>query len=157
MSKVQVCHMEERDIPKVSKMFIALHGYLNELGSLFRLNPDWVDDFLHMQLSSKLGRIIVLKSDDEAVGFLCVSAPLINKKFITEGSKNTGIISELYIEPAYRGKSYAKMLLRAAEEFLKTLNVRHMQVEVLVNNEAAASLYENYGFMPSYTDLYKKI
>ena len=157
MSDALVFPMEEQDIPAVSKMFIALHEHLNGLGSLFKLNPDWLSDYLHMMLDSRLGRVIVLKLSDEVVGFICVSTPIINKKFISEGSKNTGFISELFVDSAHRGKAYAKILLSAAEDFFKSLNIRYMQVEVLVNNETAASLYKNYGFTPSYTNLYKNI
>lgn len=157
MSDVLVCPMEERDVPAVSEMFVALHDYLNELGSLLKLNRERLLDYLNMQIDSRLGRIIVLKADGEAVGFIGVSIRPVNKMFFVEGSKSTGFISELYIDPAYRGKSYAKMLLSAAEEFLRASGIRLVQLDVLVNNKSAASLYEGYGYSHNYINLSKKI
>lgn len=157
MDDVIVRSMEEPDIPAVSRMFIALYEHLYELGSLFKLNPDWLCDYLRMMLDTRLGRIFTLIASGEAVGFICVSTPIVNKKFIAGGSKYTGLISELFIEPTHRGRAYAKMLLSAAEGFFKYLDIRCIQVEVLTKNQTAASLYESYGFTPNYASLIKTI
>ena len=157
MIDVKVCPMEERDISAVSNMFIALHEYLNELGSLLKLNAEKLEDYLSMQIDSRLGRIIVLKEDDKVAGFVGVSIRPINKMFFVGGLKSTGFISELYVAPAYRGKSYAKMLLSAAEDFLKASDVRLVQLEVLANNKSAVSLYDGCGYLPNYTNLKKTL
>jgi ribosomal protein S18 acetylase RimI-like enzyme len=149
--------MEERDVPAVSKMFIALHEHLNELGSLLKPNIEKLDDYLKMQIGSRLGRVIILKEDEELAGFVCVSIRPINKMFFADGLKSAGFISELYVCPAYRRKSYAKMLISAAEDFLKAADVRLIQLDVLVNNSSAISLYEDCGYLPNYTTLNKKL
>ena len=153
----KVRSMEERDIPAVAEMFKALYDHLFELGALYRLNPDWLDDYLQMMLDSRFGRVLVLDIGAEIAGFICLSTPLLGKKLIAEGPKNTGFISELYVDPAHRGRSFAKKLLSAAEDYFIAANIRNIHVEVLVENEAAASLYKKYGFEPSRTNYCKKI
>ena len=157
MSDALVRPMEERDIPAVQSMFIALHEYLYELGSLHKLNPEWPGDYLKMMLDSRLGRVFVLEADLGAVGFICVTIPYVNKKFIADGPKMTGFVSELFIEPSYRGKAFSRMLLSAAEGYFKALGIRHMQVEVLTGNETADSLYKGFGFAHTYSNLCKII
>ena len=157
MENVFVRSMEESDIPAVSRMFVALHEHLNKLGSLWRLNPDWLDDYLQMMLSTRFGRVFTLIASGETIGFICVSTPKVNKKFIAGDIAYTGLISELFIEPPHRGKAYARMLLSAAEDYCKSMNIHCIQVEVLTDNQAAASLYESCGFTPNYTSNCKNI
>lgn len=155
MEDVFVRPMEEPDISAVSGMFTALYEYLHELGSLLRLNNDWLSDYLPMMLDTKLGRIFTLVSNGEVAGFICVSAQKINRKFVTGDAKLIGMISELYIDPSHRGKSYARMLLSAAGDYFDSLGIRRVQVEVIPGNRAAASLYESSGFAPGYTCMNK--
>ena len=149
--------MEEKDIAIVTEMYIELYEYFNQLGYLFKLNTAQIGDYIRLQLNARLSRVILLKQNDETIGFICVNAPFLNKKLIINGVKNIGIISELFISVEYRGNGYAKLLLNAAEHFLKEMDVNYVQVDVVINNVDAAALYKKHGFSPSSTNFIKSL
>lgn len=149
--------MEENDIGTVKEMLIDFYDHLSGLGYLFKLNTDFLDDYVRMQLDSRLSRIILIKQDSKILGFVCAGAPRPNKKYLTPDAKSIGIISEIYVLPEYRGQGYAKKLFTAAGEFLKALGAGHVMAEVVENNESSFALFGSLNFSPFYTVMIKDL
>lgn len=152
-----ICPMEEPDTDAVKALLIEFYNHLNGLGYTFKLNTAFLDDYVKLQLDSRLSRIILLKYDNRIAGFVCASAPMLNKKYLLDGARNIGMISEIYVLPEYRGMGLAKELYAAAGEYLKTLGANHVLAEVVENNEASFALFDSLGFSPFYTVLMRKL
>lgn len=157
ISDTIACPMEENDIGAVKTMLIEFYGHLNGLGYIYKLNTDFLDDYVRLMLDSRLGKIILLKQDGRDIGFVSVNAPRLNKKYVAPGAKNIGVISEIYVRPEYRGRGYAKKLFAAAGEFLKTLGISHVMAEVVENNKASFALFGSLKFSPFYTVMMKEL
>ena len=149
--------MAERDVARVSRMFIRLFEYFDALGFPFKLKTERIEEHVRAQLDARLSRVFVLEADGEAAGFVGVSAPLMNKLYKAESAKHTGLISELFVEPDYRGKGYARQLIQAAEFFLRGLGVDCVRVDVVAHNDVAKDLYEASGFEAMHTTLIKQL
>ena len=157
MDNINISQMEQQDIPAVSRMYIALYEHLNELGSALKLNTKRLEENLNMLVDSRLVKIILIRENGQPAGFVCVSIRPANKTFFAEGPQKTGFISELYVAPQCRGKSYSKMLLGAAEDFLKASDIHISQLDVLVGNAPALSLYKSCGYSAHHTTFNKPL
>lgn len=157
MLNMLICPMEESDIETVKALLIEFYNHLNGLGYSFKLNTAFLDDYVKLQLDSRLSRIILLKLDGRIAGFVCAGAPMLNKKYLLEGARNIGVISEIYMLPEFRGRGLAKELYAAAGEYLKTLGANHVMAEVVENNEASLALFDSLGFSPFYSVLIRKL
>lgn len=55
-------------------------------------------------------------------------------------------VDELWVEPGFRGKGFAKTLMKKADDLKSELNATGIRLYVNVNNPTAIKLYENRGF-----------
>ena len=55
-------------------------------------------------------------------------------------------IDELWVEPGFRGKGFAKALMKKADDLKSELNATGIRLYVNVNNPTAKILYEHCGF-----------
>ena len=154
---MQIRAMNQSDIAAVRTMFLALYEHLGELGFSYHINADYLSEYLQFQLSSRLSQILVGETAGELVGCIGVAALGVNRKFLSEGGKYYGLISEVYIEDRFRRCGYAAELVKAGEEWLQKVGVNWITVEALMENQAARHLYEMLEFKPYYLSLAKKI
>ncbi len=61
--------------------------------------------------------------------------------------KFKGLIMSICVMASYRRKGVATMLLNAALDYAKKMNLKAIQLTVSVNNEPAIHLYEKEGFV----------
>jgi ribosomal protein S18 acetylase RimI-like enzyme len=61
--------------------------------------------------------------------------------------KSVWILNDLYVEENYRNQGVAKMLLDAAKEFAFKTQSKGLTIMTGLDNVAAQSLYEKYGFL----------
>ena len=55
-------------------------------------------------------------------------------------------VDELWVEPGFRGKGFAKALMKKADDLKSELNATGIRLYVNVNNPAALKLYKHCGF-----------
>ncbi len=55
-------------------------------------------------------------------------------------------VDELWVEPGFRGKGFAKALMKKADDLKSELNATGIRLYVKVNNPKVIKLYENCGF-----------
>jgi len=60
--------------------------------------------------------------------------------------RSRAMITDLYVEEEYRGQGIASKLLERCLQYLKSMGVEEVRVNVLVNNTPAISLYRKLGF-----------
>ena len=56
-------------------------------------------------------------------------------------------VDELWVEPSFRRRGFARMLMAEAERLRKELNATGMRLYVNVNNPEAMRLYESCGYV----------
>jgi len=86
--------------------------------------------------------LAVDNSTNEAVGF--ISADINENKHSMV--KKDGYIADVYIREAHRKKGLADLLLKSILTWFKKMNVKHITLNVDVNNDNAIKLYSKMGF-----------
>ena len=66
-----------------------------------------------------------------------------------------GVIQNLFVEEAYRGRGIGSQLLEAAETILTDRGADRIRLEVLIQNERARSFYVEHGYEPQRITLEK--
>lgn len=95
------------------------------------------------------GITLVAVCDDEPVGYLHVEIrdnPMLS-------TRKLGIITELYVIPAKRGRGIASKLVEEAQKELSSLGIAHIAAEFPSQNFVAQSFYTKLKFR-SYSSIY---
>ncbi|WP_226481976.1 GNAT family N-acetyltransferase [Natrinema amylolyticum] len=86
--------------------------------------------------------LLVARLDDAIVGFASVSI----ERGTLELDTTRGLLSNIYVEPAYRNRGIGTALLEAAEESLVQRGADAMLLEVMADNESARRFYRRKGY-----------
>ncbi len=93
-------------------------------------------------MSRREGMVYLLESANrEPAGYVFVTETLDPNTW-----DRTGIIGEIYIEDAFRGRGAGKQALQAAESWLASRGLRSYQVFVTKSNVHAIELYQKNGY-----------
>lgn len=92
--------------------------------------------------TGSLGRLWVILSDGEAVGYL-----ILTLGFSFEYGGYDAFIDEVYIRQSHRGKGIGAAALSFAEEACRAFGVRALHLEVERENTNAHALYRKVGFI----------
>lgn len=99
-------------------------------------------------------QILIAELDGEIVGYTIfrsqVDFPLATKY-------KWAMITDLFTHLQYRRKGIATKLLQRSIQYLKSLGVTYVRIQVLQNNKAAINLYHTLGFKDHTLTLQKKI
>lgn len=88
---------------------------------------------------------------EELIGWI-----LVGETFHPLLKELTGVILELYIIPANRGRGYGKMLMKHSLSFLKQRGFNTVQLNVFSGNPAY-NMYKNFGFSDISIAMEKKL
>jgi ribosomal protein S18 acetylase RimI-like enzyme len=83
--------------------------------------------------------LLVARAEDDVVGFVSYSL----ERGALELDATRGMLSNIYVEPAYRGRGVGTALLEAAETALRARGATVVILEVMVDNEAARRFYDD--------------
>ncbi|SEQ40029.1 GNAT family N-acetyltransferase [Natrinema salaciae] len=86
--------------------------------------------------------LLVARLEGDIVGFASVSI----ERGSLELDTTRGLLSNIYVEPAYRGRGIGTALLEAAEESLSRQGAEELLLEVMANNESARRFYRHNGY-----------
>ena len=88
--------------------------------------------------------VYAAKDENRFVGWISlVYIPKIGSRWKGHGHV---YVDELWVEPHYRGRGYAKALMQKADELKNERDATGIRLYVNVNNPAAHSLYEHCGY-----------
>jgi len=91
--------------------------------------------------NQSLGRIYLIKCDDEYVGY-----SVLTFGFSLEYFGRNALIDELYIRADYRGKGIGSRYLKFIENICKDENIFALHLEVSKINTKAQELYRRMGY-----------
>ncbi|MDC8003666.1 GNAT family N-acetyltransferase [Aureisphaera galaxeae] len=86
----------------------------------------------------------LLKVADKDAGFVHVS--LRNDYVEGTTTKPVCYLEGIYIEPEYRRKGYAELLMQQAEQWGKQMNCTEIASDAEIGNEASIALHKHVGF-----------
>ncbi|MFC4246167.1 GNAT family N-acetyltransferase [Natribaculum luteum] len=88
------------------------------------------------------GGLLVARVDGDVVGFASFS--LERGTFALDATR--GLLSNLYVRPAYRGRGIGTALLEATEEELAQRGADVVTLEAMAKNDAARRFYRRNGY-----------
>ncbi|WP_226012648.1 GNAT family N-acetyltransferase [Halomicrobium salinisoli] len=88
--------------------------------------------------------LLVARRDGVVVGFVMFTVE--NGRF--EQDADRGIVENIYVTPAHRGRGVGSELLAAAERTLEDRGVDVVALDVMADNEAARRFYRRHGYEP---------
>ncbi len=105
------------------------------------------------------GAVLVAESGSGAapVGFLVFAVVEEFGCFVARENQRYGVISDLFVQDAFRGAGVARALVDAARDRLVDLGVRRLEVTALWGNHGARAVYEALGLAPSHVAYAEKL
>jgi GNAT superfamily N-acetyltransferase len=102
------------------------------------------------------GGLLVAVDGTEVVGMLCFALEQ-PQPYLRADIAKVGWVTELVIDERRRGQGIGTLLLEAAEQLARSLNVNRMMIGAIVGNHVARRAYERFGFRPAVLELSKDL
>lgn len=141
---------QEEDRARITTLFDDFQDYLVALDSLHRLRrlpgcgAQFLDDTLR-EIHEQEGVFCVALVDDTIVGFVVGTIQEMKNRLDVIDS-TVGRVTELYVDPAYRGQGIGTQLMEHVERYFRSNRCDVVKVEVFVPNLPARRLYEKFGY-----------
>jgi len=100
-------------------------------------------EFLEGLSKEDENQVLVYEMERRIVGFLTF---MKKARSMLRLRRSRAMITDLYVEEEYRGQGIASKLLERCLQYLKSMGVEEVRVNVLVDNAPAISLYRKLGF-----------
>ena len=137
----------EADIPRLCELLAILFTQEAE----FSLNRTLQAQALYLILGlPEMGAVLVWRDESGIVGM--VSLLYVVSTFL---GGRVELIEDMVVDPARRGKSYGRELLRSAIEHARKTGCRPITLLTDEGNEAAKNFYESFGFQASSMQPYR--
>jgi len=136
-----------------------LQDFERKLDSRMRTAEDLIPeyaDYLITRCRQHTGKILVASTGSEISGYVCVLARVPTED-PDDGDYEYALVSDIVVNPEYRGHGIGKALLAAAEEYARLQDAKWLRISVMARNEPAKILYERCGFDPLYVDMEKPL
>lgn len=104
-------------------------------------NPGAARSFLEERLQNEESVIYLAVENDKAIGFTQLY-PL----FSSTRMQRLWLLNDLYVSPAYRGRSISKQLIDKAKELVRATNAAGLQLETAKDNHIGNRLYPAVDF-----------
>ena len=141
-SQPTIEHASSSDIEAVADLWVQLARDQRAYDSYVRAdaNRETMRDTLTAhQINESL---LVARVDGEVVGFASYSI----ERGSLELEATRGLLSNIYVEPAYRDQGIGEALLETVEEELAANGAEAAVLEVMAENGAARRFYERQGY-----------
>ncbi len=143
------------DIPAISEL------YREQFREMAKLIPDFIKEgdqsteFVKNTIADEESDILIYQNDGMVVGFILLQAKIRpDFPFMLPGKYC--YIMDIIVSENHRGKGFGTALMNAAKDWAKERNCNFINLDVLVNNSGAISLYEKLGFIPKAQEMYYK-
>jgi len=142
---IDICQAKPEDLDFIFASTLSLH-YHEDDGDLkshaqFEQN---LKRWLSLEMENPNSLFLTAKIDQSPVGFICASS-MVNDNGLLEASLK-GLVSLLWVEPEFRGKNIASMLLNKTESCLKEIGVSYIECSYTDNNELAKNFWSKQGY-----------
>lgn len=130
------------DLDALAELWVRLARDQRDHDSFVRAEPN--RETMRETLAAHLhtNGLLVARVEGSIVGFVSYSV----ERGSLELDTTRGLLSNIYVEPAYRGRGVGTALLEAAETALHERGATVVVLEVMAANEAARRFYERHGY-----------
>lgn len=146
-----------QDRPCLTAFMAHLQDYEREIHPSRPPGEKVADDhltYLEAECAAKQGRILVAVDEaDIPVAFVILMVEDFGGHYLYPDHQKVGWVSDLWIEPAYRGGSLLDDFLSEAEQHFSQLGLKRMMLSHLCGNAGARKAYDKRGFHPYETIL----
>lgn len=111
---------------------------------------DWVDQHY-------AGGNVIAEIDSIPVGWAMFGVVTAHGFMVPEEHRLIGQLSDLWVEPDFRGRGIAKALIAEAEKRFREAGIRRMQIASISANTKAIDLYKSLGYAPYEVSLSKSL
>ena len=115
--------------------FLAVYRFVSSCPPLEK----YFEHFYKIMLRYFQNTCFIAEEGGEIVGFLM--------GFVSPVHESTYFLWQVGVSPATRGKGVGKLLLKAAENHLKEMDIRKIEVTVDPENEPSLRLFKSSGYM----------
>lgn len=137
----------EADTPEVRRLVGELHEAMRPYDENYPPAPAIIDAYfayLVGEVADTSGTFMLAEDDGRPIGFVCIFG-LMGPFSPDEDPTKYTFVSDLYVDPAYRGHGIGKALLARAEAYAKRLGAPRIELAVHAGN-AAMALYTHQGY-----------
>ena len=155
------CVIRDGRLPQDEILFAgfidALQAYERAFEPDRRVDPRAGADYLPVlfkRVAEHDGCIFVAELAGRPVGwavFHCLEGPV----YLEPAERRAGLVAELYLEEAARGRGLGKALLQACEAAARARGLKRLQIGVHSGNARARQAYTAAGFAPYMQELRK--
>jgi ribosomal protein S18 acetylase RimI-like enzyme len=132
---------------RVAHLFSEMYKYMYTKGLLHTLINNgeflWINTI--KKSLGKLNVIIVATHEQAIVGFAAGNIRILPNYL---GNLKVGYISHVFITESYKKKNIGRKLVLELENWFAEKSVNIIELEVLVNNDAARQFWETLGYKP---------
>lgn len=151
--RIKIRDIKKRDYSEVDRLLQQLHKvHMDGRPELFLEDEHPVSVSLFKNLISNKEVISILAEIDHTVIGVCFVSILNTSGMVY---MKTGYVEKLVVDEPYRHMGIGKMLLQEAEDRVKKLGAKRMDLMVWNFNETAIHTYESFGMTPQRT-IYEK-
>ena len=138
------------DIPALMELYRKLYAHLKSLGSPFELDETELHKLLETAVSSRLCCVAAaVDSRGKSIeGFILLLINRIDRKLKRGETKHTGVVSDIFMNPDFRGKGAAELLLAYGENWLRENGVSLVECHVITGNERSEKFFAKHGYVP---------
>lgn len=115
--------------------------HFTELNPGFIAHPDWKAGYFQSILQNPNMTLEWVMASDRRVGFILFG--LEPHRFLP---RKSGVIYELYIDPSFRRRGFARTSALEAIKRLRAENPSKLQLEIMDGNVSAELLWKSFGF-----------
>lgn len=154
---IEILPADEQDVTDIAKLSYEV-GRLHDEAMPTYFVPSTMEEHLRIiseMLKSKTEVIFKVIFEGRVCGFLCLYVPQKERKGFV--NPKTGVILNMGVDEAYRGKGIGTALIGEAEKYLLQKGILALELGVYVFNESACKLYEKLGFTTIEREMFKKL
>ena len=147
----------EGDIEKVLCMYGELYDLLRALGLPYSLSENDLKSIVPALIKSKMCCFALAEDDEGICGFVSAAIVRMDRKLNFDGEVTVGIINDIFAAERVRGSGASAKLLTHAENFFAENEVRLVESQVIMKNEASAAFFKKNGYGELARIMYKPL
>lgn len=130
---------------QVENLFKEMYAYMQDHGLMLELDKDGPEKWIGSvkRTLKRFATLQVAYHDDEAIGFAHGALGMAPDYL---GSKKIGVVTHIYVKPAYRSRKIATGLLEGLEQWFRDQQVHSIELQVLSRNLEAMNFWRKMGY-----------
>jgi len=153
---IEIVRANENHVAEIANLWMEFMLYTQHVDPIFApqndMIPIFIKEYLRPAMEAKNSLILVALLKGQVVGY---SYSLINEPSTLQDRPNHGCIHDMFITVKHRRKGVGENMLAEIMKWFKSRDIQRIELDVLVQNQVAASFWEKQGFTDFQRTLYR--